>query len=113
MAKKKLKTSLKTRNKTINCEVLGLVNNKHFSYLENEFTVVLDIQDDCVKMIRKNNEYKLEFLFKNDNTSKCLIDINNNMTSIVKKLKKLEIKEGMITISYQIEKEEFQYSVQY
>lgn len=108
-----MKTTLKTKENLINCEVNAIINNNHYSYLENEYTVVIDIEDNCVKMIRKKDDYVLEFYFNNKEKSKCIIHLGDNETSIPVTTKKLEVTESKILIVYEIEKEEFQYQIQY
>lgn len=113
MAKIKMKTTLKTRENLINCEVNAIVNNNHYSYLENEYTVVVDIGENCAKMVRKKDDYILEFTFNKNSDSICIIHLGDNETSIPVTTKKLEVTESKILIVYEIEKEEFQYQIQY
>jgi len=113
LPKIKMKTTLKTKENLINCEVLAIKNNNHYSYLENEYTVVIDIMDDCVKMVRKKDDYELEFLFKKNKNSECFIHLGEGTTNIPVITKKLEVNESKIFIVYEIDKEEFQYLIQY
>ena len=107
-----MKTTLKTKENLINCEVTAIRNNKHYSYLENEYTVVVDIMEDCVKMLRKKDDYELEFLFSKNSDSSCLVHLGEGTTSIPIVTNKLEITETKILIVYEIDKEEFQYLIQ-
>ena len=113
MAKIKMKTTLKTKENLINCEVNAIKNNEHYSYLENDYTVVIDIREDCVKMLRKKEDYELEFLFSKSDNSACVIHLGENTTSIPVVTKKLEVTESKILIVYEIDEEEFQYLIQY
>ena len=113
MPKIKMKTTLKTKENLINCEVTAIKNNEHFSYLENEYTVVIDIMEDCVKMLRKKDDYELEFLFSKNSDSNCLIHLGEGTTSIPIVTNNLEVTESKILIVYEIDKEEFQYLIQY
>lgn len=113
MPKIEMKTTLKTRESLINCDVSAIKNNNHYSYLENEYTVIIDIMDDCVKMIRKKEDYELHFLFSKNDNSKCFIKLNEGMTNIPVITKKLEVTESNILIIYIIDNEEFQYFIQF
>lgn len=108
-----MKTTLKTKENLINCEVSAIKNNEHYSYLENEYTVVVDIMKDCVKMVRKKDDYELEFLFNKNKDSECYIHVGEGTTSVPIITRKLEVTESKILIVYEIDKEEFQYLIQY
>lgn len=113
MAKIKMKTTLKTKENLINCDVSAIKNGNHYSYLENEYTVVIDIGEKCAKMVRKKDDYELVFTFNKAEESSCTIYLGENETSIPVITKKLEVTESKILIVYEIDKEEFQYLIQY
>ena len=113
MAKIKMKTTLKTKDNLINCDVLAIKNNNHYSYLEEGVTVVLNVYTDSIKMQRKKDDYELFFLFNKNGESSCTINLGNYTTNLKIKLKELDIRDNDITIIYMIDKDEFNYHITY
>jgi hypothetical protein len=111
MPKIEVKTSLKTKENTVFYDVIALKKEGSLHYLENEFNVKVDITENCVKMLRKNSEYGLDFHFEIGN-SKCLMNLNDGTTlDIPINTIKLEIEDSKVNIIYLLNEDEFNYLI--
>lgn len=111
MAKIEIETSLKSKDNAIFCKTKAIKKNNSLQYIENDFSIKIDITDNCAKMIRKNSEYEQLFIFNKDD-SKCLMNLVTGYSMDIPVItKELNITEQEIKIVYIINNEEFIYIV--
>ncbi len=112
MAKKNIKTILRTNEKETVFEGAAVVLKNQIQYIENNFKMVIDIADDCATMVRKNVDYELFFHFEKDHTYGTLT-IHNRQLPLDLALKKLELSEHKIHIVYLFLEEEYDFRIEY
>jgi len=113
MAKKNIKTVLKTKENEIIHTSLALFLKNRIQYLEDGCKMVIDIEEDCVTMIRKNDEYEIYFHFEIGN---CYGSITIHFKGTVEldiALESLQQKENMISIVYLLNDEKYEYCIYY
>lgn len=99
-----------SENETSNLETKGEydVNEKTITYSEAELINTVYIFEDCVKIIRKNEDYNLNLEFRLNEKIKCNYEIKSvdlNVDLLVT-TKKLEIEETYIYIDYELSSED-------
>lgn len=111
MTKIDVKTSLiSTENQVFN-NIKGIKNNNHLHYRENDFSIKIDIEKNCVKMLRKNDQYIQQFHFE-INSSKCVMTFSDNtVITIPVKTEKIFSDNSNLEIVYYINDEQYIYKV--
>lgn len=113
MAKKMIKTLLKTKENEILSTCQALVQKSSIQYIENDCKMILHFTEDALKMLRKNGEYEISFEFRK-NASKGKITLANGSIVLLEViLKRLEMENNRIFISYRLNDEEYEYLVEY
>ena len=99
----KLKTILKENENIIEGIYDYKINNNTIIYFENNLKVTIVITDD-IKIIRENDEYILEMLFKVSQTTnnKFILKENNYALDLPITTKKLQINKDKIEIEYEV-----------
>ncbi len=113
MAKKTIKTLLKTKENEILSTCQALVQKSSLQYIENDCKMSLHFTNDVVKMLRKNEEYEIFFQFEQGNSFGTITLIGKGSVPLDVLLKKLEITNEKIFISYVLNEEEYEYSINY
>ena len=113
MGKINLKAKLISDEENLNIEVSGIKTNNKIVYKENNITVTILIFDNKIEMNRTCNEYKINFVFEKDKETistyqvfgmEKIFDLNTNT-------KKLIIKDNEIVLNYDLEGNDFKYSL--
>ncbi len=112
MAKKNIKTVLKTKDEEHTLECLAIVSSTQIQYLDQNFVMVIDKRDDCVTMVRKNVDYEIFFHFEDGNTYGYFI-INQQKLPFDLVLQTLEVLEHKIHIVYLFSEDEYDYVIEY
>ncbi len=112
MAKKKIKTVLKTKEKETVKEVSAIVSKTSIQYLDENFQMRIDIEEDCATMIRKNSQYEIGFTFWKD-TATGYLKVGNYETKLTPVIQELEIEKNHIHFAYSLEREEIEYDIDY
>lgn len=113
MAKKTIKTLLKIKENEILSTCQALVQNHSIQYIENTFKMKIDFTNDVVKMLRKNEEYEIFFHFEKENTFGMITLLGKGSISLDIQLKELKISEEKLLISYLLNGEDYEYSIDY
>ncbi len=113
MAKKTIKTLLKTKENEILSTCQALVQNSSIQYVENDFRMKIDFTNDVVKMLRKNGEYEIFFHFEKGNAYGTVTLLGKGSIPLDIYLKRLEVNDKKIFISYLLNEEEYEYSIDY
>lgn len=113
MAKKMIKTLLKTKENEILSTCQALVQKSSIQYIENNCKMSLHFTNDVVKMLRKNEEYEIYFEFKKKHPKGEIRLSKGEMIPLDVSLKKLQITDSQIFISYLLNEEEYEYSINY
>ena len=113
MRKINLKAKLISDEENLNIETSGIKTSNKIIYKENNITVTILIQDNKIEMNRTCNEYKINFVFeKNKKTiSKYNVFGMPKEFLLETKTNKLIIKENEIDLNYNLEGNNFKYSL--
>lgn len=112
MAKINIKVKLISDEENLDYEILGIKNKNKITYKENDITVTLLILNNKIEMKRECNDYKIKFIFENS-SSNCIYTVfgGTKTFELETKLKKLNIKNNLIEINYELEGNIFKYSL--
>lgn len=113
MAKKTIKTLLKTKENEILSTCQALVQKSSIQYIENNCKMNLYFTKDVVKMLRKNEEYEIFFEFQKKSASGFIKLVTGEQIALDISLKTIEVTDTKIFISYQLNEEEYEYSINY
>lgn len=113
MAKKMIKTLLKTKENEILSTCQALVQKSSIQYIENNCKMSLNFTNDVVKMLRKNEEYEIYFEFTNKHSKGEIRLSTGEKLPLDIYLKKLQITDSQIFISYLLNEEAYEYSIDY
>lgn len=113
MSKINLKAILKSEEENLDIETFGIKTDNKIIYKENNITVTILIFDNKIEMNRTCNEYKINFIFeKNKNTmSKYNVFGMPKEFLLHTKTNKLIINENKIDLNYDLEGNNFKYSL--
>lgn len=113
MGKINLKASLISSDENLNIETTGIKIKNKLVYKENDITVTLLILNNKIEMNRSCNEYKINLIFERN--KKTISTYNVFGASKVFELETftnvLEIKENEIKIEYELEGNNFSYTL--
>ena len=115
MGKINLKANLNSEDENINIDVSGIKTKNKIIYKENNVTVTILILNNRIEMNRTCNEYKINLIFeKNKNTISTYQVFGLPKTfDLETKTKKLIIKENLIELEYELEGNNFKYSIEW
>ena len=113
MGKINLKAKLISDEEILNIETSGIKTNNKLVYKENNITVTILIFDNKIEMNRTCNEYKINLIFeKNKKTiSKYNVFGMPKEFLLETKTNKLVIKDNQIDLDYNLEGNNFKYSL--
>ena len=113
MGKINLKANLISDEENLNIEVSGIKNNNKIIYKENNITVTILILNNKIEMNRSSNEYKVNLIFqKNKKTMSNYQVFGMPKTfDLETKTNKLIIEDNKIEINYNLEGNDFKYSL--
>lgn len=113
MSKIRVKVTIKNPETNISNEINAIIQDNILKYKEDkDTTVVFSYKDN--RLIRENNELRMDYIFKEKNESKgeILVKELNKKIKIDIKTKKIVIKENNIKIIFDVEENEFIYKVE-
>ena len=115
MGKINLKANLISDEENLNIEVSGIKTKNKIIYKENDITVTILIFDNKIEMNRSCNEYKINFIFeKNKKTISAYQVFGMSKTfDLETKTDKLLISDNKIDLSYNLEGNDFKYSLKW
>lgn len=109
MPKVNIKTTIINKELEDTNTYKAIINDNKIKYQENDVTVVFDYNNK--KLIRENNDYKIEFFFE-DKLLKILIKELDNYLEKDIKVEKIHIKNNNIKIEYKIDEDKYLYSLE-
>ena len=109
-----LKANLVSPDEILNIDTSGIKTSNKVVYKENNITVTILIENNKIEMNRTCNEYKINFVFeKNKKTiSKYNVFGMPKEFLLETKTKKLNIKDNKIELEYELEGNNFKYSLE-
>ncbi len=113
MAKKNIKTVLKTKEKETIHTSSALILKNCIKYLENDCKMVIDIRKDYVTMVRKNDEYEIYFHFELGNCHGRITLPFKGTVELDVTLESLQQTENTISIVYILNDEKYEYDIYY
>lgn len=107
-----LKTILQKEEEIIKNTYEAKYENNTITYLEEDILVKIEIKDN-IKIIRENDEYILEMVFKDSQTTnnKFILKENNYALDLPITTKKLQINKDKIEIEYEVNDEKNKFTV--
>ncbi len=114
MGKINLKANLVSPDEILNIDTSGIKTSNKIVYKENNITVTILIQNNRIEMNRTCNEYKINLVFeKNKKTISTYQVFGMPKTfDLETKTKKLIIKDNIIELEYELEGNNFKYSLE-
>jgi len=113
MSKINLKARLISDEENLDIQTTGIKTNNKIVYKENNITVTILIFDNKIEMNRICNEYKINFVFEKNKktTSKYNVFGMPKEFLLETKTKKLKIVDNEIILDYNLEGNDFKYSL--
>lgn len=115
MGKINLKANLVSPDEILNIDVSGIKTSNKIVYKENNITVTILIQNNRIEMNRACNEYKINLVF--DEYKKTISNYQvfgmPKTFDLETKTKKLIIKDNIIELEYELEGNNFKYSIEW
>jgi hypothetical protein len=104
----KIKTSMIENDHSYQGFILGNIENNMITYEEEKINVALIFESDKITLLRETDEYKLELIFIENNTSKSVYLLKENNVSIPLEINTslLKINSNEIVIKYKINTKE-------
>ena len=114
MGKINLKASLVSEEENLNIETTGIKTKNKIVYKENNITVTILIFNNKIEMNRTCNEYKINLIFEKNKitTSKYNVFGMPKEFLLETKTKKFEITDTNIHLDYNLEGNDFSYSLE-
>ena len=115
MGKINLKASLISDEENLNIETSGIKTMNKIVYKENNITVTILIFNNKIEMNRTCNEYKINLVFENNKKTISNYQVFGmpKTFDLETKTKKLIIKENKIELEYELEGNNFKYSIEW
>jgi len=115
MGKINLKAKLISDDENLIIETAGIKTNKKLVYKENDITVTILIFDNKIEMNRSCNEYKINLVFENNKKTISNYQVFGmpKTFDLETKTKKLIIEENLIELEYELEGNNFKYSIEW
>lgn len=113
MGKINLKAKLISDEENLNIETSGIKTSNKIVYKENNITVTILILDNKIEMNRACNEYKINFVFEKDKKTISRYNVFGMPKEFLLETKtnKLIIKDNEIDLNYNLEGNNFKYSL--
>lgn len=113
MGKINLKANLISDEENLNIEVSGIKNNNKIIYKENNITVTILILNNKIEMNRSCNEYKVNLVFQKNKKTMSNYQVFGipKTFDLETKTNKLIIEDNKIEINYNLEGNDFKYSL--
>lgn len=115
MGKINLKAKLISEEENLNIEVSGIKTKNKIIYKENNITVTILILDNKIEMNRTCNEYKINMIFEKDKKTISNYQVFGmpKTFDLETQTKKLIINDNDIDINYNLEGNNFKYSLKW
>ena len=115
MGKINLKANLVSPDEILNIDTSGIKTNNKIVYKENNITVTILIQNNRIEMNRTCNEYKINLIFENNKKTISNYQVFGmpKIFDLETKTKKLIIKDNLIELEYELEGNNFKYSIEW
>ena len=115
MGKINLKAKLISEEEKLEIKVSGIKTNNKIVYKENSITVTILMFDNKIEMNRTCNEYKINLVFEENNKTISNYQVFGmpKTFDLETKTKKLIIKENLIELEYELEGNNFKYSIEW
>lgn len=113
MGKINLKASLISDDENLNIETTGIKTKQKLVYKENNITVTILILNNKIEMNRTCNEYKINLIFEKDKKTISTYNVFGapKVFELETFTRVLEIKENEIKIKYELEGNNFSYTL--
>ena len=114
MGKINLKASLVSEEENLNIETAGIKTKNKIVYKENNITVTILIFKNKIEMNRTCNEYKINMIFEKGKKTISKYNVFGMPKEFLleTKTKKLEITDTYINLNYNLEGNDFSYSLE-
>ena len=115
MGKINLKANLVSPDEILNIDISGIKTSNKIVYKENNITVTILIQNNRIEMNRTCNEYKINLVFENNKKTISNYQVFGmpKTFDLETKTKKLIIKDNIIELEYELEGNNFRYSIEW
>ena len=115
MGKINLKAKLLSKEDNMNIEVSGIKANNKIVYKENSITVTVLILNNKIEMNRTCNEYKINLVFEKDKKTISTYQVFGmpKIFDLETKTKKLIINDNNLELNYNLEGNDFKYSLEW
>ena len=115
MGKVFLKSILISDIDNLKLDTNGIKTNNKIIYKENNITVTILIFNNKIEMNRSSDEYDINLLFELNTTTNSTYSFNgtNKKFTLLTYTKKLIIKDNKINIDYNLEGNNFSYSLEW
>lgn len=113
MAKINLRTTLISEDENFDLKLTGIKANNKIIYRENNITVTILIFDNKIEMNRSCSEYNVNLIFENNKKTISTYSIfgGTKIFELETKTKKFKSTENEIKIEYELEGNNFSYSL--
>ncbi|MBR6689912.1 MAG: DUF1934 domain-containing protein [Bacilli bacterium] len=113
MGKINLKAKLISEEENLNIEISGIKTNNKIVYKENDITVTILILNNRIEMNRTCNEYKINLIFEENKKTISSYQVFGmpKTFDLETNTKKLLIKDNEIDLNYNLEGNDFKYSL--
>ena len=114
MGKINLKANLVSPDEILNINTTGIKTSNKIVYKENNITVTIFIKNNKIEMNRTCNEYKINLVFEKGKNTISTYQVFGmpKVFDLETKTKKLIIKDNMIELEYELEGNNFSYSLE-
>lgn len=113
MGKINLKASLISSDENLEIETSGIKTNQKLVYKENNITVTIIILNNKIEMNRTCNEYRINLIFEKNKKTMSTYNVFGapKVFELETFTRVLEIKENEIKIEYELEENNFSYTL--
>lgn len=113
MPKRKIMATIENKDNTVVTKTTAIYQDKKIKYMEEDNTTVV-YNYTKHRLIRENNELKIEYVFSIENNTKGLLYIKelNKTMEINIKTKKIEEENINSYIEFEIDKDLFKYRIE-
>lgn len=113
MGKINLKASLISSDENLEIETSGIKTNQKLVYKENNITVTIIILNNKIEMNRTCNEYRINLIFEKNKKTMSTYNVFGapKVFELETFTRVLEIKENEIKIEYELEGNNFSYTL--
>ena len=114
MKQMNLKIKLVSEEDNIDIKILGNMNENEITYKEDNTDVILSINKDTIKMNRKNNDYNIELVFNKATKTISTYQVFGGLKTFQLETitKNLNISDKKIEIDYNLEGNDFSYTLE-